>query len=376
MKIAWTDEQCVINGRVCGGLPVFVSKNGVDWMLADWLRRRFMKGLKTRSVATYAQHFRGLLTRMEEKGLTWKDLDDDEMEGCFNEHQKTGPTTARQALGTQLQFLKSLESVGVVRGLIGVGPNFRIELGSDGSPLWLQSCLAPLTITKLPSLEAIEATTANLVVRDPSLYARNELMMKWQGSPGLRAQEVCGLLVSQLPGRAELMRLLDKRRGALIMLTSTKGRTARSVKVHPLLVLETLDWTDVDRRDLLDRHHHSAELEGRTFSDPEEVFISSRGTALNPRSLSNLIRAGFKSAVAAKDIDSSDRVWSHGLRHRALHDDLKGRKRVGQKAAELHTMHQAGHTSLTALETYIHLVEDDEHNPSYTGSGTTESDKS
>ena len=365
MHIVMTDERCVINGRVCAGLPVFVGKNGVDWVLADWLRRRFMKGLKKRSVSTYSQQFRGLLSAMEKQSLAWKDLDDDVLERCFNEHQRTGPRTAPQALRTQLQFLKSLEATGVVRGLIGVGPDFRIELGADGKPLWLQSTLAPLILPKLPSREAIETTMAYLAVQDPRLYARNELMMRWQSVPGLRADEVCGLKVAQLPDRKKSLRLLEEERGALVTLTTTKGRTARSLKVHPLLVLETLDWVESDRDDLLEALSKRAKEIGRTFVDSGEVFLSARGSKLDPRSLSNLIRTAFKAAACAGQVGSSDRVWSHGLRHRALHDDLKHRQQVGQRAAELHTMHHAGHSSLEALETYIHLVEDDDHTPTF-----------
>lgn len=358
MRVIKTDEECIINGRTCAGLPVFIRKNGVDWLPADWLKRKFMRGLKPRSVATYAEHLRPLIAHMDESGISWGEIDDEWLEQRFNAHQKTGPRVAPQALQTQLQFLRSLEDTKAVRGLIGAGPNFRIELGPDGQPLWLQKTLAPMTLPSLPSLAAIDSTTAHLAVKDPGLYARNELMMKWQFNAGLRAAEVCGLRRDQLPGRERALELLEQREGIYVTLTVTKGRPARTLKVHPLLVIETLNWMDSDRERLIEAAAAIAQENGQPFEDCGAAFPSSRGSRLSPRSLSNMIRLAFLHAVTAGRIDPSDRVWSHGLRHRGLHEDLRARRAAGQRSAELHAMHHAGHRSLKARQVYVHLDED------------------
>jgi integrase len=368
MRIVKTDSSCVIGGRVCAGIPVFIGENGVDWLPSDWLRKKFRRGLAVRSVATYAEHLRVLMTKMESDRRGWLDIDDEWLERAYSAHLLSGPRAAPQALRTQLAFLMSIERDGFVKGLIGVGPHFKIELGQDGKPLWMRAALAPLTLPNLPTHDAIDSTMAHLAVRDSSLYARNELMMRWQSSAGLRADEVCGLKISELPNRAHAMKLLDDQKGVLVTLSHTKGRSARSLKVHPLLIVETQDWIETDRDVLVCRLAERAGRRGSSFLDPEFVFLSAAGGKMHPGSLSNLIRIGFKEAVRCGDAAATDRVWSHGLRHRGLHDDLKARRAVGQKAAELHTMHHAGHRSLVPTERYVHLEADDELLPVLTGS--------
>jgi integrase len=256
-----------------------------------------------------------------------------------------------------------LQASGRVRGLIGEGEDFRIQIDGRGNWIWREKELRPVSTPTLPSIQAIEATMANQATQDPRLNARNEVMMKWQSIVGLRAVEVCQLRIDQMPTRLHAAQLLDQRRPAKVKLTITKGAAYRTVSVHPLLIMETHDWADGDREEIIERAETAARSTGRSFLHPGTVFISIRGTSLNSRAYSNLIRTAFKRACMNKDVENTDRVWSHGLRHRALTDDLNNRHKAGQRAPVLRTMHQAGHRSLRSLEPYIHLVEDDEQMP-------------
>lgn len=359
MWVARTDAACSIHERTCAGLPVFVGEGRVLWEPSDWLRRRFLRGLEARSVRTYTDHIRGLLEGMERDKITWGSLDDDWLQAHYNTHLRTAPRTAPQALRTQIEFLVWLESEGRVCNLVGCGEQYRIELDMRGRWIWRGKRLKPISLPSLPTQEAIEATMANLEVQDPALCARNELMMKWQAAVGLRAEEICCLRVAELPNRKRATELLDRQRPAKVKLVVTKGASSRTVAVHPLLILEAHDWIEHDREAILDRAKHSTGAGAVEFKTTDCVFLSHRGTPLNPRAYSNLIRTAFKRACANHDVDVADRVWCHGLRHRGLTDDLANRRTVGQRAAELHTMHQAGHRSLTSLSPYIHLVDED-----------------
>ncbi|WP_280153250.1 site-specific integrase [Piscinibacter sp. XHJ-5] len=359
MKVVFTDVGCSICERTCSGLPVFVGQERVLWDPSDWLRKRFLGGLAPRSVRTYASHLCGLLDEMEREEITWATLSDEWLLAHFNKHLKNAPRTAPQALRTQLEFLAWLEANGRAKNLIGIGDLFRIELDDHGRWIWRGKRLKPISLPSLPSHEAIEATIENLEVRDPGLNSRNEFMMKWQSIVGLRAQEVCLLRIDQLPSRGHAEKLLDQRRAAKIKLTVTKGAASRTVSVHPLLVLEAHDWIENDREQILERVGAAARARRVSYAAPNTVFLSNRGTPLNPRAYSNLIRTAFKNACTNHDVDPTDRVWCHGLRHRGLTDDLAHRRDAGQRAPALHTMHQAGHRSLASLSPYIHLVDDD-----------------
>jgi integrase/recombinase XerD len=338
-------------------IPVFASEDRVWWEPTDWLVSQYESGTKATSIRTYAGHLLDLLRQMEIDGKDLNDLDHAYMAAYLAALEATAPKAAQQFLRTQLSFLRWLELNGALRGVIGVGSLYKIALNEDFTWRPLRHRLKHIPDQDAPSDDAIEVTMASLVTQDDALRKRDELAMQWQASAGLRAKEVCGMEINDLPSRMLIDKCVHRGRPLRVRITHGKGGISRHVSVSSTLASLTRDWLDHGRPAIV----AMANKRTGVSENHEEgaLFLSRNGGHLRPQTLSNKVRAAFLTAVSAGDLALDERVWSHGLRHRFGTNDYRLRDEAGQPRAAFHTQRQLGHKKLSSTDTYVHRTEVD-----------------
>lgn len=360
VDVYYTDKRCQLFDRSMPDLPVFVKDGSrVLWAPSDWARKLALQGLSMGSVRTYATQLLDLLRQMDVDDISFARLSHAYLQTYRTSLEKrgVGPNYIAQLLGTHLRFIQWLEAENLVSGLIGCDSDFEIVLPKNKGermPLIPKVCKKS-PVAKMPSDRAIDATKAHLLRKHESLRERDELIIEWQRVVMLRAHEVSGLLIREIPSMDCIASLLRANRCLGITLFETKGGRPRMVDVHPALLQRTRDWIDFDRAEILSKARSQARKAVRQFAEPMEVFITRRGARIAPKTISNTIRLAWREAVKCGDVELGDRVWSHGLRHRAITNDLKKRLDAKQEGAVRLTMRQSGHRSEEGMEPYVHL---------------------
>jgi integrase len=344
-------SELLFEGTDLGKIPLFITDERVVWEPTRWLIERHEEGIAIGSVKTYGGHILDFYRQLEVDGRGIDEVDDAYLTEYHNALLLTAPNTAGQYLRSVIDHLKWLEDKGIARGLIGNGDGFKVNL--DGGGNWLSESYSTKRSNRedAPPTQAVEAVKSYLQTKVDEFQRRDELMIDWQLTVGLRAMEVCGLLLRDIPSRESSEKKLSRGKTIRIVVVG-KGRRARSVSVAPSLIFNTLDWVDAGRRQILSRLPKSDVAAADSPSGA--LFISLSGKALLPASLSNKIRAAYLAARQADAIDDDVRVWSHGLRHRFATDDHKARNDAGQPRAAFHTKQALGHRDIGTTGDYIH----------------------
>jgi integrase len=361
-----TDSQCTLYGKPVPGLPTFVHDNRILWPPTDWARELVLGGTETSSVKTYANHLLDLLRQMEVDKMSFESISVGYLRTyrASLEARGAGANYVAQLMGTQLRYMLWLQKKNLVTGLIGSDSASTIQLPSSKRE---RSALLPKVrrgspVRRMPSKEAILATKAALQRVSDHLRERDEIIMDWQQLAMLRACEVAALPTTQIPSMEAINQLEADGKSHCVTLVRTKGGKPRAVDVHPLLLRRTRSWIDSDRRDILKAVQKRMRARKTRFKAPPEIFVTTRGGGITPRTISNTIRSAWKVAkLELGDVD--DRVWSHGLRHRGITSDLKGRLNAGQPGAVQLTMRQAGHSDEASMQPYVHLWESETYLP-------------
>lgn len=344
-------SELLFEGTDLGKIPLFIADKKVVWEPTRWLIERHEEGLAIGSVKTYGGHILDFYRQLEVDVRGIDDVDDAYLTEYHKALLSTAPNTAGQYLRSVIDHLNWLEGKGIARGLIGSGEGFKVNLDGDGDWLCESSSTKISNREDAPPSQAVEVVKSYLQTKGEEFQRRDELMIDWQLTAGLRAMEVCGLSLGDIPSRESVEKRLS-RGGSIRVVVVGKGRRARKVSVAPSLIFNTLDWVDVGRRQIVSRLAGSDA--GVADSPSGALFISSSGRALLPASLSNKIRSAYLAARQADAVDEDIRVWSHGLRHRFATDDHKARNDAGQARAAFHTKQALGHRNIGTTGVYIH----------------------
>ena len=368
IHLLFTDKGCVINDRPCPGRPLFVQEERVLWDPTDWGRSLIEAGHPTSTVRTYTQQLLDLLLQMEVDKMSVADINKAYMKGYRSslENRGAGANYVAGLLGSQLRYFRWLEGEKEGLWLIGPGPGYAIPLAITGRN---RSGLVPRIkrgspVAKMPPDEAIEATKAHLLRVCDNLRERDELIIEWQRVAMLRAMEASNLLLESIPSEERIAKLVASEQTFGVNLLTTKGGAPRVVDVSPFLLQRTRIFIDVDREAILDPIRSRCRRLRLPFVEPSEVFVTRRGLRIDPRTISNTIRSAWKEAKRLGNFDEHDRVYSHGLRHRGITKDLKGRIDAGQPNADRMTMRQSGHRQEASMRPYVHLFGSNSVKPS------------
>lgn len=180
---------------------------------------------------------------------------------------------------------------------------------------------------------------------------RNQLMLRWYQQRGLRRFEWAALFVDQLPSRTRVEEHSAKFEAVHLRLLKTKGGKKQSMRVLPELFEQTLDYVEGERAEIVSRF---SKHEG--YVEPKEIFLSAKtGRALNPRSISNILRRIFDEA----DVEGhGHRIRAHFIENagnaEADADELAVLSSGGRKAGmdlEGIAVRQAEHARVRSVET-------------------------
>ncbi len=347
-----------VRGRSCSRFPLIVKDDGAVLMdVMRYLMSCFAQGSSADSLRTYAGHLRDFHEQLT--------VDGREVSGTTIEYlngyraaieRRASPQYAAQVLRTTLSFLVNLEERCGVCGIVGEGPGYEVQItrtkgGGLSHPL-IEGGRSPKS-NWYPSDRAIGLIKA-FGPDDPRLSERFTLMVDWCHVRGLRAKEVCALLVSQLPDSLSIERALEEGRMLEILLKVTKGGKPRNVEVHPVLIARTRKWIDTDRKSLRRVVEKRAREKGWSVPASDALFISeSTGEALTPKAFSNSVRTAFLRAVNEGKLTKEERVWLHGLRKRMINREIDARPRTDANRREHEVMGQVGHASLSTLGRYV-----------------------
>lgn len=333
--------------------------------------------VKPSTLYTYAQYISDFLSQLEaeNEGLTyedsqyteWDEIDDNwieaysrELVSRYNSESDNTENYVGAILTCLVDYLRWAQTKGYTSNLIGVGEDNRIKLNVSNSksgrtvlPLAKRFLKKKSPMRTAPRVEWIETVKHHLQVKNIALRIRDELMIDWCVGIGLRAHEVCSLMINQLPSRKSAEDAYINEQNVFINIVVSKGSKPKRVPVSPLLVKKTWDFVDADRRRLLSQVKAKLKAERFSFVDSGVLFPSQRsGNKINRRTFSNKVRNAFLRAVEAGDLAEDQVVWAHGLRHRHATDLLKGLDSRGVKNAEKIARQSTRHQHESTLETY------------------------
>ncbi|PMG67361.1 tyrosine-type recombinase/integrase [Vibrio lentus] len=329
------------------------------------------------TLLTYAQHLSDFITQLEvgNDGLSyddpeykdWDEIDDNWMEIYSNElirrygsDSDNSKGYAGQVLRSVVAYLKWTQSKGYTSNLVGIGEENRLKLniskskrGGTVHPLAKKLSKEKSPAKTAPRMSWIEIVKSHTHIKSRELSVRYELMVDWAVGLGLRAHEVCGLTVSQLPSRKAAEDAYINEENVFISIVISKGSKPKTLPVSPMLVKKTWDFVDRERKMVLSRVKSKAKKSRVPFVDSDILFPSLRtGKELGPVTFSNQVRVAFLKAVNAGDLAEDQVVWAHGLRHRFATNQLKGADERGLKNPERITKHVTRHKHEQTLETY------------------------
>lgn len=212
----------------------------------------------------------------------------------------------------------------------------------------------------VPSDEEVQSiyTVIPAIFTTP-VSARNTLLVKWYAQCGLRRLEWVHLYVRNVPSPDAVDDALLHGYGISVKLEVTKGGDVQYVDASAELLEATLDYIEGPRADIVKRF---SKRQG--YKEPKEVFLSeTTGRALNPRSVSNLLKTIF---VAAKAGGTGHRLRAvfltnvNGAEARA--EEIKVVESGGLKHAinwnnvKLRSAEKARHKNVSSQDDYVQAV--------------------
>jgi integrase len=315
LEIVPTDKTCVIGRRPRPGIPTLRLSTGV--ILEEpsaWLRFLVVKRRKSKDTAAeYAKILSEFIRLSGNRAhialdesvyrLTFS-VDDDLLIAWRDDMEVKGLTCQRinKKISCIFRWLLWCQENGYISGLVGKDPesgkvwpitaeeiesrdrNGRLSFRKE-TPLLLSIVRQPNRHTPTRSeIESLHGRTS------PYRHAiRNSLIVSWAEEVGLRRLELLSILLEDIPSLADIEALQVS--DALFFLTvrNGKGCKKRRVPVSPHLLRITYEYIKIERQDIVDRYDGCKEV-------PNIVFISDRGSELNPNAVSNLMGKLFKDA--------------------------------------------------------------------------------
>lgn len=354
-----------VSGVKIKNFPVILRKDyAVDYLILNYCFELYRYS-SISSIYTYATHLCDFVSQLEvEDDVNINTINDAWLSSyknaIRNRHNSSGNQNtenyATQVLSTVIRYLTWLEDNNYIRNVIGIGKLYRVRLDSINNKTRHPLSRANTKQKRkniTPRSEWIEAIKQHGPKRD-DLAERFSLMIDWGKTLGLRAMEMCALKVNQLPLRETAENALKENRNTFILLSKTKGNKPANIPVSPELIINTWDFIDIYRTDIVSRYKKRAKKDYKPYFEPEEIFLSDKsGVGITPRGLSNSMRSAFLRAVECGDLTVDERVWTHGLRHNFTNNLLKALDRAGVKRPEAVARQITRHGSVEAMEPYL-----------------------
>lgn len=390
-----TDGHCVVRtydeaGKVFqeetyGGLCQIISS--LDGYLNEpnaWLMKRLVdEDLALGTIRADAMALRSFLRYLDGLGRDWQTVDDGTLKGWrssirLRQHHvprrhargvrahrpKRTLASAKHVndyLNSVFQFYVWCEEAGLIKGVVNLDSpgqcrgmincdSVRVRR-SDGGMHILRRC--PLLLrkeSKLPRRTPTDDDITKVHRRLVGKHAdRNALILLVAEEAGARRGDILQIKVVMLPDLERINKATLE--GTLIpLLVLGKNRVERQINLKPGTALLLRQWVELEREDIVGR----ARKRDPAYEEPPEVFLSDRGTALDPNWVSNIVTQLFR--AAGIDKSSLHRLRAAFLTR--LTDAFVSYRDSNGEPLPLATIHFyireiAGWSSLNSLEHYV-----------------------
>jgi len=383
-RLEFSDERFVFAGNPYPDIPLLVdSSNRFVEPICTYLRQSvIMHHIKPTSARTYAEHICSFWNYIENHGLDWVDLNDNDLIQWQNNQRREGVSTSSIASRCDTVFNMYLwfELNGFTRHSVRIpgwndSEKFKPRLSSVLSRTLVRrrgrsyghvSAVRPRTHTAhihhVPTND--EISRLYLAAENPfssSLTERNHLLIDWYVQTGARRAEWRGLVIEQIPNWDTIYSILERGETYELRLIQTKGGRSRNIGILPHLLEKTREYIEGSRMDLVRRFQKT---KGATYDLPNEIFLSEKtGKPLALRAITNLVSSWFSKAG----------IEGHGHRLRASYltnlldaeiaaEEMRVLNNPGSKSAADYEFilrrvaERAGHLSIEYLRPYLVFV--------------------
>ncbi|AOH87303.1 recombinase XerD (plasmid) [Sphingomonas panacis] len=362
--LLFTTDAFEAQGRQVPGIPMLLDHEmrliepACSWLLHISLIRGRTRSRQT--WRTYGEALYDWWQTLEANGWSWDSVRfhevaayRDRMLTSRSEH--TGRPFARATINGRLRTIAQFYRWSVDHGLIDSAP-FSSE---DVSVARWRPAPALVHIDARGGIQSANA----LLLREHSTLpkpmppadirrilqgrtARDRLIIEWAALTGMRRMEIAGLERSSISGSQT--RDAGGSQIVPVRLTTTKGDRSRLVYPPLRLVDRTLAYVREERAVIVRR----ARERDPDYQEPEQVFITLRGTKMSPRR----IGAMFSDAAHKAEVDAT----FHSLRHTFAGVMLRTLQRQAIDHPEMNPLLALqtilGHADLATTAIYLRMV--------------------
>ena len=312
ITIEYTDERCVFANKSHSGIPLLVNNTGFIKPACDYLRFRVtIDGIKPSSAKTYAEDLQCFFQYMEEIRQNWQHATDNTLLNWKNS-QNVESKTINRRLDTVVSYYIWLETNNYISNVVKIpglnsdaefspqitllkvqktNPHSKRTVISLKSPLRIKNA-SPSRILHTPTSDEISKIYAAISNVDPGIALRNNLLISWYRTAGLRRIEWLSLTVEQIPSWREVFNYYDIGEAHELLLKKTKNSKPRYVAVIPELLEETREYIEGPRSELVQRFSQKPD-----YIKTNTLFLSHKtGRAMTPCTISNLLHSLMKNA--------------------------------------------------------------------------------
>jgi len=380
ITIEYTDERCVYAGKSRPGIPLLANEHGFIKPACDYLRYRVIQeGIKTTSAKTYAEDLQTFFVFLARNQKKWQTVTDKTLL-TWRDWQTVEDQTKNRRLDTVVSMYIWLEENGYISGVVKIpgfnsdqeftpqltlisvshtNPRSKRTSTSLKSPLLIKNAHSS-RIPHTPTDDELSRICSEITNVDPGVTMRNNLLISWYRSAGVRRMEWSNLTIDQIPLWDEIYALYDSSECYEMLLQKTKNDTPRYVAILPELLEETREYIEGPRADLIERFGKQDD-----YKKPQTLFLSNKtGLALELRSISNAINSLMKKANV--------NTWGHRIRATFLTELVESEIKAAEMAITsesgvvkghidwdlilLKVAERAGHKAPETLQSYVTLV--------------------
>lgn len=365
--LLWSDDRCELEGRFYARVPLLLDAQGnvVD-APSDWLRSQVVSG-RTRqsSVAQYAYSLRSFWGYLHSCDIAWTDVDDSVLRTWRNRMcadddacRKVGleKRSINHKLYVVLHFYIWAQDNNYISDVVGPNatggrrhPISLEQVTKRGRVVFKSTVLFRITRkprNPIPNRDETKRLFGELAKSKSRFVAeRNCLLANWALGAGLRRGELLSLRAELLPS---ITSAYEERECSVTVVG--KGGHARTIPVESSLVVDTWDYFNGERQEIIKRcslrkddgYLFISKATGGRLSEQYVSRIISRAFSFTNRKLSlQRLRARYTSLVVRTLREEEQaRVGIAGLREET----------ILFRAAEL-----LGHKDLNSLAFYLNM---------------------
>lgn len=388
-EVLFTDQECQVDGRSLAAQPVILVGDTVDepstaWLLHCRRKRRLGSHAVARKAYALSEWLNFLWWRSGRGYAAWTDSTDallldwgNSMLGSVivqninlkindvarflvwaQSHRFSTHVAGVNDLARSSCFPVSIEAERYDEATGIVSPNSSCSSTVQLAGTYSRS---PITLPTDKQIRKFGEGISAYYLRDghggdlsEALHERDHLMFQVMLDVGLRREELVNLTVDQIPTAAEAQdAIIEKRMLRFTVVGKGKGDgKKREVEAHPQLILQLRnDFIDGWRRELL------ASSGVPEDEWPTEVFVTTRGEALKPKSVTDLF------AIMSRF--TGVKITPHLLRHvfatnRVSHEMALQKELNGGFFDDMTVIAAVqdvlGHSSIETTMKYLHLA--------------------